>query len=299
MTQDQIMKIGFIGLGAMGRAMATNLINANFDVTVWNRSAYKCQPLVEAGATQADSPADCATADVLITMLADDAALAAVVDEYGLIEAMGENTVHVNMATVSVETGRDMAARHQSAGRAYVAAPVLGRPDIAKAAKLQILAAGPNAAIEAARPALETMGAKVWPAGDAPYRANVMKLATNYMLMSAVETMGEAAALTAKYGIEPGDFLEIVTSSVFAAPAYQGYAPAMSKREYDNPEGFKLALGAKDVDLALAAAHAEQVPMPMGATARERLAEAMAAGDGDKDLSALAEVSRRGAHLDD
>ena len=293
------MTIGFIGLGAIGTPMAHNLVAAGFDVTVWNRTADKCAPLVEAGATQADTPAECAACDVLITMLADDAALTAVVEEHGLIEAMSAATVHVNMATVSVDCANDMAARHDKAGKAYIAAPVLGRPDIAKAAKLQIVAAGEAPAIETARGALETMGAKVWPAGDAPYRANVIKLATNYMLMSAVETMAEASAMTAAYGIEPGDFLEIVTSSVFAAPAYQGYAPAMAKRSYDNPEGFKLALGAKDVDLALAAGQAKNVPLPMGETAKQRLADAKAAGDGDKDLSALAETARRAAHLDD
>lgn len=293
------MNIGFIGLGAIGTPMAHNLISAGFDVTVWNRTADKCAPLVEAGARQADSPVDCARCDLLITMLADDAALAAVVDEHALIDALGQATVHVNMATVSIDCANDMASRHEQAGKAYIAAPVLGRPDIAKAAKLQILAAGSESAIETARPALEAMGAKVWPAGDQAYRANVMKLATNYMLMSAVETMAEAATLTASYGIDPGDFLEIVTSSVFAAPAYQGYAPAMTKRDYDNPEGFKLALGAKDVDLALAAGHAHNVALPMGAAARGRLAEGMAAGHGEQDLSALAEVSRRSARLDD
>lgn len=292
------MKIGFIGLGAIGAPMAHNLVAADFDVTVWNRSADKCKPLVEAGATQADSPADCAAADVLITMLADDAALASVVEEHGLIEAMGEHTVHVNMATVSVACARDMTIRHAEAGKAYVAAPVLGRPDIAKAAKLNIVAAGAADAIDKARPALEPLGAKVWPAGEAPYRANVIKLATNYMLVSAVETMGEAASMTAKYGIEPGDFLEIITQSVFAAPAYKGYAPAMAERSYDNPEGFKLRLGAKDMDLALAAAQAENVALPVGAAVRQRLSEALAAGEGDQDLAALAEGSRRAAHLD-
>lgn len=293
------MKIGFIGLGAIGTPMAHNLIAAGFDVTVWNRTPERCGPLVEAGATRVDSPRDCASCDVLITMLADDAALTTVVEDYDLIEAMGQQTVHVNMATVSVECARRMAALHAEAGKIYVAAPVLGRPDVAKAAKLQIVAAGAADAIETARPALESMGARVWPVGDAPFRANVIKLATNYMLMSAVETMGEAAAMTAKYGIEPGDFLEIITGSVFAAPAYQGYAPAMTTREYDNPEGFRLKLGAKDIDLALAAARAENVSMPMGAAVRERLSAAMAAGDGDLDLAALAEVSRRQAHLDD
>lgn len=292
------MNIGFIGLGAMGRPMAHNLIAAGFDVTVWNRSGDKCRPLVEAGATQAESPIDCAKADVLISMLADDAALAGVIEAHNLIDAMGAATVHVNMATTSIAAARAMAEDHRAAGKAYVSAPVLGRPDMAAAAKLNIVAAGPGEAIEIARPALETMGAKIWNAGEQALRANVIKLATNAMLVAAVETMGEAAAMSAANGVEPGDFLNIITQSVFACPAYQAYAPAMTAREYDNPEGFKLALGAKDMDLALTAAHDHNVPMPIASAARERLAEAVAAGDGDLDLSALAEASRRAAHLD-
>ncbi len=291
------MRIGFIGIGAMGNPMAKNLIDAGFDVTVWNRSGEKCQPLVAAGARQAESPAECATADVLITMLADDAALDAVLREHDLIGAMAAKTVHVNMATVSTATAVELAQRHASAGKAYVAAPVLGRPDLAAAAKLNIVAAGPADAIEQARPALGRIGAKVWPCGDEPVRANAIKLATNTMLVSAVESMAEATAMTAAHGIEPGDFLEIITSSIFSCPAYLGYAPAMEKRDYDNPQGFKLRLGAKDIDLALTAAHAGNVPMPMSATARERLTEAMAAGDGDKDLSVLAETARRRANV--
>lgn len=293
------MRIGFIGLGAMGSAMAHNLIQADFDVTVWNRSPDKCDALVEAGASRGEQAADAAACDVLVTMLADDDAVRAVLDEHDLIAAMPEDGVHVNMATCSIEFARDMAARHADAGRAYVAAPVLGRPDIAKAAKLNIVAAGPADAIERARGALEAMGQKVWPAGEDAYRANAIKLATNFMLVTAVEAMGEATSLTSAYGIEPADFLEIITNSVFGAPAYLGYSGAMAKRDYDNPEGFKLALGAKDMDLALAASRAEHVPLPLASTARDRLLEALAAGDGDLDLAALAEVSRRSAHLDE
>jgi len=297
--REYAMRIGFIGIGAMGTPMARNLIDAGFDVTIWNRTGDKCQPLVSAGASQAGSPTECARADVLITMLADDAALAAVLREYDLIDAMAADTVHVNMATVSTAKAVELAESHAAAGKVYVAAPVLGRPDLAAAAKLNIVAAGPEQGIERARPALDTMGAKVWPCGEEPVRANAIKLATNTMLVSAVESMAEAASMTAAHGIEPGDFLEIITNSIFSCPAYLGYAPAMEKRDYDNPQGFKLKLGAKDIDLALTAAHACNVPMPMSATARERLAEAMAAGDGGKDLSALAETARRRAHLDD
>jgi len=290
-------RVGFIGLGAMGRNMAHNLIEAGFDVAVWNRSPEPISALVEAGAVSAQ-PRDCANADVLITMLSDGDALTEVMAEHGLLKAMGRDTVHVNMATVSVESARELAAYHREAGRAYVAAPVLGRPDMAKAAKLNILAAGPSAAVQMAWPALEALGAQIWPLGEAPERANVVKLAANFMLVSAVEAMGEAASLVAAHDIEPGDFLEVITGSVFNAPAYGAYAPAMRDRDYSNPEGFRLALGAKDLDLALTAARDAQVPLPVASTVRERLTQGLAGGHGDEDLSALAETSREAASLD-
>ncbi len=291
------MRIGFIGLGAMGRNMACNLVAAGFDVVVWNRSAEPVQALVDAGATYGE-PSECAGADVLITMLTDGEALTEVLDRYDLLAAMGERTVHVNMATVSAAAGRALAARHSESGRAYVAAPVLGRPDMAKAAKLNILAAGCESAIATARPALDALGAKLWPLGESPERANIVKLAANFMLVSAVESMGEAASLVAAHGMEPSDFLEVVTGSVFNAPAYGAYAPAMGQRQYANPEGFRLALGAKDLELALEAAREGLVPLPVAGALRERMTQALAAGHGDEDLSALAETSREAAQLD-
>ena len=299
MAPEHSARIGFIGLGVMGRAMAHNLLGAGFAVTVWNRSPAACEGLVAAGARRAEHAAEAAACDVLVTMLADDDAVRAVVDAHDLIAAMPDHGVHVNMATCSIECAREMTARHAEAGRDYVAAPVLGRPDIARAARLNIVAAGAARAVERARPALVAMGQNVWPAGDEPHRANAIKLAANFMLVTAVEAMGEATSLTSAYGVEPADFLEIITGSVFAAPAYLGYSGAMADRDYDNPEGFRLALGAKDMNLALAAARAEHVPLPLAATARERLVEALAAGEADLDLSVLAEGSRRAAHLDD
>lgn len=292
------MRIGFIGLGAMGRPMASNLVAAGFDVAVWNRAPEPVQRLVDAGATPAE-PAACAGADVLVTMLTDGDALEEVLDQYGLVEAMGPGTIHVNMATVSLPAARQLAERHHQAGAAYIAAPVLGRPDMAKAAKLNILAAGPETELETVRPVLETLGARLWPLGESPEQANLVKLAANFMLVSAVEAMGEASSLVAAHGMEPSDFLEVVTGSVFNAPAYGAYAPAMADRSYDNPEGFRLALGAKDLELGLQAAREGGVPLPVAGAVRERMTQALSAGHGDQDLSVLAETARESAHLDD
>ena len=288
------MQVGFIGLGAMGRPMASNLINAGFDLMIWNRSAGQAGDLVAAGATEAQTPTECAACDVLVSMLADDEALETVLDEYDLIEAMPVNGVHVNMATVSVAAAERFATRHADANRGYVAAPVLGRPDLAKAAKLNIVAAGTEADRKRVESILATLGAKIWPAGVKPARANAVKLATNYMLVNAVEAMSEATALASGNGVEPATFLEIITQSVFAAPAYQGYAPAMRDSNYDQPEGFRLGLGAKDLELARDTAQSSGVTLPLAESLSEQFRLALDKGLGDQDLSALYRLRSEG-----
>ncbi len=288
------MQVGFIGLGAMGRPMASNLINAGFDLMIWNRSADQAGDLVAAGATEAQTPTECAACDVLVSMLADDEALETVLDEYDLIEAMPVNGVHVNMATVSVAAAERFATRHADANRGYVAAPVLGRPDLAKAAKLNIVAAGTEADRKRVESILATLGAKIWPAGVKPARANAVKLATNYMLVNAVEAMSEATALASGNGVEPATFLEIITQSVFAAPAYQGYAPAMRDSNYDQPEGFRLGLGAKDLELARDTAQSSGVTLPLAESLSEQFRLALDKGLGDQDLSALYRLRSEG-----
>jgi len=288
------MQVGFIGLGAMGRPMASNLINAGFDLMLWNRSAGQAGDLVAAGATEAQTPTECAACDVLVSMLADDEALETVLDEYDLIEAMPVNGVHVNMATVSVAAAERFATRHADANRGYVAAPVLGRPDLAKAAKLNIVAAGTEADRKRVESILATLGAKIWPAGVKPARANAVKLATNYMLVNAVEAMSEATALASGNGVEPATFLEIITQSVFAAPAYQGYAPAMRDSNYDQPEGFRLGLGAKDLELARDTAQSSGVTLPLAESLSEQFRLALDKGLGDQDLSALYRLRSEG-----
>ncbi len=292
------MKVGFIGLGAMGSAMASNLVAAGHAVTVWNRTEAATGPLASLGARVAKTPERAAQGEVMCSMLANDQAVREVILDSGLLDAMDPGTLHVNHATISVGLAQELAAEHARRGLAYVAAPVFGRPDMAAAARLNILAAGAPAAIERVRPLLEAMGSRVWPLGDAPERANVAKIAGNFMLATAIESMAEATALTRAHGVSAADFLEVMTSTLFAAPAYQGYGKLIAEQRF-KPAGFPLPLGLKDVELALTAGSAARVPLPFAGVLRDSLLEALAAGDAELDWSALALVAARRAHLDE
>ena len=291
------MKIGFLGLGAMGAAMATNLLKAGHDVTVWNRSAAAAQALVARGAAMAATPAAAARGDAVLSMLANDDAVRSVILDGGVLDALAPGAVHVNHATVSVQLARQLAQAHAARGVGYVAAPVFGRPDAAAAGRLNILAAGAAPAIERVRPLLEAMGSRVWPLGEAPECANVAKIAGNFMLAAAIESMAEASALVRAHGIGAADFLELMTSTLFAAPAYQGYAKLIAEQRF-KPAGFALPLGYKDVKLALEAGEAARVPLPFAGVLRDSLLEALAAGDEALDWSVLSQVAARRARLD-
>ncbi|MGY2051049.1 NAD(P)-dependent oxidoreductase [Methylobacterium sp. JK268] len=286
------MDVGFLGLGRMGRPMALNLVKAGHRVRVWNRSPEAAESLGREGAEPVASPAEAFRGDAAITMLADDAALRSVIVEGGVLDQGARPAVHVGMSTISVGLARDLAALHERAGVAYVSAPVFGRPDVAAAGKLNVVAAGPAEALARVQPLLDAMGAKTWPFGTEPARANAVKLAGNVMLVNAVAMMGEAAAFVEAHGVAGADLLDLLTNTIFAAPVYKGYGASIAAGRYE-PPGFGLALGAKDVRLALAAGEAAQVPMPLASVLRDGLIEAIAHGDGAKDLAALAQVAAR------
>lgn len=291
------MKVGFIGLGAMGSAMASNLIAAGHAVTVWNRSDAATEPLASLGAKVARTADRAVLGDAVCSMLANDQAVRAVFLDSGLLDAMDSGTVHVNHATISVALARELAEAHAARGIDYVAAPVFGRPDAAAAAKLNIVAAGKAAAIDKVRSLLDAMGAKTWPMGDAPERANVVKIAGNFMLAAAIESMAEASALTRAHGVSAAEFLELMTSTLFASPAYQGYGKLIAEERY-SPAGFAMPLGLKDVGLALSAGEATRVPMPFAGVLRDHFLDALAHGGEALDWSALALVAARRAGLD-
>ncbi len=290
------MKVGFLGLGRMGAAMAGNLVRAGHEVWVWNHSPEPVQALVAAGARAAASPAEAAATGVLLSMLADDAAARAVVLEGGALDALPTGGVHVVHSTLSVDCVRELAAAHAARGVGYVAAPVFGRPDVAAAGRLNILAAGAEAQVQRVRPLLDAMGARVWPLGTAPERANIVKIAGNLMLASAIETMAEASTLTRAYGVPARDFLEILTGTLFASPAYQGYGTAIAERRF-TPPGFAMPLGFQDVNRARAAGQAERVPLPLASLVHDSMLEALAHGAEQQDWAALALVAEARAGL--
>ena len=213
-----------------------------------------------------------------------------VVPDSGLLDSAPTTLVHVGCSTISAALAKELADRHAAKGIAYVSAPVFGRPEVAAAGALNIVAAGPSAALQRVQPVLQAMGQKVWPVGEEPFRANVIKLGGNLMIAAAIEAMSEVAALGKAYGIEAAEMLDIYTNTLFACRAYQSYAPGIEARQFE-PVGFKLKLGLKDVRLALEAGEAANVPLPFGSVLRDGFLSAMAAGDGEKDWSALAEVA--------
>jgi 3-hydroxyisobutyrate dehydrogenase-like beta-hydroxyacid dehydrogenase len=287
------MDIGFIGLGEMGTVMVENILKAGHQVRVWNRSPDRSEALAAAGAQVVASPAEAFAGDAVFSMLADDAALRAVIDA-SLLEHAPRGLIHVNMATISVALAEELAHAHASRGLNYVAAPVMGRPDVAAAGKLTIVAAGPAEAIDRVQPVFDAIGQKTWRIGSLPQQANVIKLAANFMLASAVETLGEAASLITGHGVGMQDFLDVITGGLFPGPVYQGYGKMIAEQRYE-PALFKARLGLKDIRLALAAADAVSTPLPVASVVRDSLIEAIAHGDGEKDFAVLGQVSARRA----
>jgi 3-hydroxyisobutyrate dehydrogenase-like beta-hydroxyacid dehydrogenase len=292
------MKVGFIGLGEMGRGMAARLVDAGHDVHVWNRSPGPVEELTRRGAHRLDSPEDAFAAEAVITMLADDDAVRATILERDALQRGGaRKPIHLGMSTLSVDFARTLERAHANAGVPYVSAPVMGRPDVAAAGKLNIIVAGDPGAIEKVKPLFEAMGQKTWPMGAEPHKANVAKLSMNFLLAAAIEGMAEAATLGERHDIDPRRLMDLVTGTLFAAPAYAVYSRLIVDREFQ-PARFKLTLGLKDVRLALAAGEGVGVPLPFASIVRDNLIDAIGHGDGDKDWSAVALVSRRRAGLD-
>jgi 3-hydroxyisobutyrate dehydrogenase-like beta-hydroxyacid dehydrogenase len=289
------MTIAFIGLGAMGHHMAANLLRAGQIVHVWNRSPEPVQALAAQGAKPAATPAECGIADVVFTMLSDDNATRSVMVDGGVLDAMAPGSIHVNMATVSVAFAREMAALHVEHGVGYVAAPVLGRVDVAQAGKLNILAGGSDELIGRVQPLLDLMGQKTWRFGEQPEQANAVKLACNLMLACAIEATGEGTALARAHGVPAAGFIDLVTSTLFAgSPVYKGYGGMIAEERY-SPAGFKLSLGQKDVRLAVEAGQGKGLPLAFGDALQAVLKEAVDKGDADLDLAALGKnAARRG-----
>jgi len=291
------MNLGFVGLGAMGLPIARNLLKTSNPVAVYNRTPGRAEPLRGDGARFATSVADASRADVVFTMLADDAAEEATVfGEDGMLGALPAGGIHVSLSTIGTALSRRLAEAHAARRQGYVAAPVFGRPDAAEARQLVVVAAGSPEAVERVRPLLEAIGRKLFVLGSEPAAANTVKLAGNFLIVSAIETMGEAFALLRKSSVEPELFMEIVNDNLFKSPLLKRYGDIIAQERFD-PPGFRLRLGLKDVRLALDAAAERGVPMPLATLVREQFEAAVAAGMEDWDWSALARLAAQRAGL--
>ena len=280
------MKIGFIGLGHMGSGIAANLLTAGHELTVWNRSPEPAAGLAKKCAQVARSPEEALQGEVLFSMLASDDAIRAIGLDGALLARARAGLVHVNLATISIDFARRLAKAHAQSGLGYVAAPVFGRPDVAAAGKLIVIAGGSETNVARVRPLLEHFGRRVEVVGEAPEQANLFKIAGNFMLASAIESMGEAFALVRKGGIDAHAFHDVLSNTLFACPVYQGYGAAIVNAKFE-PAGFALKLGMKDVRLALDAGRELFVPLPLASLVFDHCIEATVAGLADKDWSSL------------
>src|SRR5882757_1400374 len=289
------MKVGFIGLGRMGAAMAANLIRAGHDVTGFNRSPGKSSALIELGAQEATNLAGTCGGDAVITMLADDGAASDIaLGEGGLVAHLPKGAIHLSMSTISVELSKRLAQAHTQAGQRYLAAPVFGRPDMAAAGKLFIVAAGDPAAIEACRPLFGAIGQKTIPIGTEPAAANLVKLSGNFLMASAIEALGEAIALVGKAGIDRRAYVDLLTSTVFNVPVYKTYGNLIAQSQFE-PAAFAAPLGYKDIRLALAAAESLRVPMPLASLLHDRFLRLFAEGGEKLDWSAIGGLATQDA----
>jgi len=284
------MNLGFIGLGQMGQGMAANLLKAGHQLTVYNRSPGKDEALLALGAMRAATPAQAATGDAVVTMLADDKAAEAIVfGEHGIL---GSPAMHISCSTISVELSERLMAAHAQAGQRYISAPVFGRPDAAAAGKLFVAAAGAEHDLNTASPVLNAISQRVFVLNSHAPAANLVKLSGNFLIASVIEALGEAMALVAKGGVDKAAYLDLLTSTLFSAPVYKTYGGLILEGKFE-PPGFAAPLGQKDIRLTLAAAEALRVPMPLASLLRDRFLTLMATGGEGLDWSAIGGLAAR------
>ncbi len=293
------MKAGFVGLGRMGQGMAGRLLGDGHRLRLFDPAPGQTDALVEKGAEVANSPADAsAGCDVIITMLPTDAILDAVLTgDGGLLEGMPDSCIHMAMGTHGVPAINKAGQLHADAGQTFMACPVLGRPDLAAAGKLTLVPGGPEEAVKTVQPLLNVIGQRHIQVAD-PQAAAAVKIANNFVLGSAIETMGEAFSLVEKLGVEPAQFLDVMLQGLFGAPAYEVYGQMIVDKNWDTG-GATAVIGLKDANLALEAADAADMPLPSAHIWRDYLATAVDKGEGHLDWAVMALQQARAAGLED
>jgi 3-hydroxyisobutyrate dehydrogenase-like beta-hydroxyacid dehydrogenase len=280
------MKIGFLGTGSMGTPMALRLIAAGHELSVWNRSEGRIEPLLREGAIAAGTPAEAELgADAVITMLFDDAAHEDVLfGSNGLLDALEPGSLHISCSTISVDLSERLTAEHARRGIDFVAAPVFGRPNVAAEGRLWIAAAGSPAAVERARPILEPLSRGISVVGTEPKQAHALKIGGNFLISAMIYSLSEAAVFAGAHGIDPAAFLEIVNSALFQSPFYAAYSNVMLHPPA--VKGATIALGVKDLGLFQTAAAAQGVELALAESLAQLFAAAQHSGFAQEDWAA-------------
>jgi 3-hydroxyisobutyrate dehydrogenase-like beta-hydroxyacid dehydrogenase len=277
------MRIGFLGLGKMGAPMAHRLIEAGHELAVWNRTEGRTEPLAREGAIVAGTPAEAELgADAVVTMLFDDHAHEEVLfGSNGLMEALTPSTLHISCSTISVGLSERLTREHASRGIPFVAAPVFGRPNVAEAGKLWIVAAGPRDSVERARPILEPLSRGISVVGTEPWQAHALKLGGNFLISTMIQSLSEAFVFAESQEIEPGVFLEAVNNALFQSPFYTAYGNVMLHPPQE--AGASIDLGAKDTRLLREAAASRNARLSLADNLAEIFEEAKRAGLANED----------------
>jgi len=291
------MDVSLLGLGRMGAGIAKSLLRAGHRLTVFNRTRERSEALRANGALVASSIADACRNTIVLTMVADDAALESFVfGEGGILASLPRGGIHISLSTIGVALSEKLAAEHAKAGQGYLAAPVFGRPEAAEAGQLAVVAGGPSGLVEKCKPLFSSVGPHLYVVGERPSLANVVKLSGNFLIATVLESLSEVVAFARKSGVDPAALLDFLTAGLFNAPVYKNYGHLIIQEKFE-PAGFALPLGLKDVRLVLQAAEAVNVPMPIASVVRDRFLTAMARGLQHQDWSAIAQVAAQDAGL--
>lgn len=284
------MKIGFIGLGNLGTPIAKNILQKQKQLFVYNRTVSKTKLLTEKGATVCNTIKDLAgNCDIVFSIVSDDAAVNSITKgSEGIAENLKEGCIHVSMSTILPATATELEQIHHQHNNHYISAPVMGRPEAAQAGKLNFLVSGEKTAIETIKPLLQDAGgAGIWEFGYEVAAANVAKLCSNFLIVSAIESMAEGISLATKSNIDASAWINMMTQTSFAAPVYISYSNIILKEMFQ-PAGFALKLGLKDVNLVMQQAENAKAEMPVAKLMQQRLNDCIKKGLGDYDWTAVA-----------
>ena len=276
------MRVALLGLGKMGAPIAGHLLNAGHELTVWNRTPEKAEPLKARGAKVVGTPAQAVGgAEVVFSIVFDDHALEEVLFKGGALKAMTPGAIHVNLSTISVACSERLTIAHRTERLTFVGAPVFGRPNVAEEGRLAIAVGGEPKAVEKLRPLLESFTRKIMVVSEKPSAAHGLKLAGNFLMMAMIASLSESAVLAEALGLEPKVFLETVNEAAFQSPFYAAYSRVMLNPP--NPPGGTISLGEKDTRLFQEAGQEAKVKTPLADMFKTRLDEALAAGMKNED----------------